>query len=148
MGGCRTESPQVERDEEKTQGRDWVGVRSKEEILHSLDASGKLDGTPFMPENVEVLWEKVQVYKRAQRPATIRPRIRTTRAGSQKRSLTRAVTEGPMPVVRRRACFTGNWHGWPVSEDLRSCRVGHRDGLSKDTRKRHRLMPPIPTLGS
>src|SRR5262245_7050350 len=29
---------------------DWVEVRSKEEILRTLDKSGRLEGLPFMPQ--------------------------------------------------------------------------------------------------
>ncbi len=44
---------------------DWVEVRSKEEILRTLDAKGQLDGTPFMPEMFKYCGKKFQVYKRA-----------------------------------------------------------------------------------
>jgi len=29
---------------------DWVEVRSKQEILETLDKNGRLDGMPFMPQ--------------------------------------------------------------------------------------------------
>ena len=32
---------------------DWVQVRSKEEIISTLDANGRLDELPFMPEMLE-----------------------------------------------------------------------------------------------
>jgi hypothetical protein len=44
---------------------DWVEVRSKEEILRTLDSDGCLDGMPFMPEMFAFCGEKFQVYKRA-----------------------------------------------------------------------------------
>jgi hypothetical protein len=44
---------------------DWVEVRSKEEILATLDADGRLDGMPFMPEMLSSCGRKFQVYKRA-----------------------------------------------------------------------------------
>src|SRR5580700_501108 len=44
---------------------DWVEVRSKDEILRTLDASGQLDGMPFMPEMFAFCGKKFQVYKRA-----------------------------------------------------------------------------------
>ncbi len=44
---------------------DWVEVRSKEEILQTLDASGQLDGMPFMPEMLAFCGKRFQVYKRA-----------------------------------------------------------------------------------
>lgn len=44
---------------------DWVEVRSKEEILGTLDSHGQLDGMPFMPEMLKFCGQKFQVYKRA-----------------------------------------------------------------------------------
>ncbi len=44
---------------------DWVEVRSKEEILRTLDAKGQLEGTPFMPEMFQYCGQRFQVYKRA-----------------------------------------------------------------------------------
>jgi hypothetical protein len=44
---------------------DWVEVRSKEEILKTLDAQGTLDGMIFMPEMFQYCGQKFQVYKRA-----------------------------------------------------------------------------------
>ena len=44
---------------------DWVEVRSKEEILKTLDDKGQLDGTPFMPEMFRFCGQRFQVYKRA-----------------------------------------------------------------------------------
>ncbi len=44
---------------------DWVQVRSKEEILRTLDAKGRLDGMVFMPEMFQYCGQKFQVYKRA-----------------------------------------------------------------------------------
>jgi hypothetical protein len=44
---------------------DWVQVRSKEEILRTLDARGELDGMPFMPEMFSLCGKEFQVYKRA-----------------------------------------------------------------------------------
>jgi hypothetical protein len=44
---------------------DWVEVRSKEEILATLDASGSLAGLPFMPEMLQFCGEKLQVFRRA-----------------------------------------------------------------------------------
>ncbi len=43
----------------------WVEVRSKEEILKTLDDKGQLDGMPFMPEMFRFCGQKFQVYKRA-----------------------------------------------------------------------------------
>lgn len=44
---------------------DWVEVRSKEDILATLDKSGRLDGLPFMPQMLNYCGQKFQVYKRA-----------------------------------------------------------------------------------
>ena len=44
---------------------DWVEVRSKEEILRTLDSDGRLEGMPFMPEMFRFCGQRVQVYKRA-----------------------------------------------------------------------------------
>src|SRR5271155_5328365 len=43
----------------------WVEVRSKEEILRTLDVEGRLDGMPFMPEMFAFCGKRFQVYKRA-----------------------------------------------------------------------------------
>lgn len=44
---------------------DWIEVRSKEEILRSLDEHGRLDNLPFMPQMFEYCGRKFQVFKRA-----------------------------------------------------------------------------------
>jgi hypothetical protein len=44
---------------------DWVEVRSKEEILATLDDKGQLEGMPFMPEMFRFCGQRFQVYKRA-----------------------------------------------------------------------------------
>jgi hypothetical protein len=44
---------------------DWVEVRSKAEILGTLDNRGQLDGMPFMPEMFKYCSERFQVYKSA-----------------------------------------------------------------------------------
>src|SRR5438445_7696641 len=44
---------------------DWVKVRTKEEILKTLDANGRLDGMAFMPEMFQYCGRKFKVYKRA-----------------------------------------------------------------------------------
>jgi hypothetical protein len=44
---------------------EWVEVRSKEEILATLDAEGRLDGLPFMPEMLAHCNQRLQVFKRA-----------------------------------------------------------------------------------
>jgi hypothetical protein len=44
---------------------DWVEVRSKEEVLRTLDSHGLLDGIPFMPEMFAFCGHRFQVYKSA-----------------------------------------------------------------------------------
>jgi hypothetical protein len=44
---------------------DWVEVRSKEEILRSLDENGRLENLPFMPQMFEYCGRKFRVLKRA-----------------------------------------------------------------------------------
>lgn len=44
---------------------DWVKVRSKEEILRTLDANGRLDELPFMPEMLAYCGKVMRVGKRA-----------------------------------------------------------------------------------
>jgi hypothetical protein len=44
---------------------DWVEVRSKDEILASLDKNGCLDGMPFMPEMFAFCGRRFQVHKSA-----------------------------------------------------------------------------------
>lgn len=44
---------------------DWVEVRSKEEILRTLDGNGRLDGMPFMPEMFAFCGKRFRVHKRA-----------------------------------------------------------------------------------
>lgn len=44
---------------------DWVEVRSKEEILRTLDDKAQLDGMQFMPEMFQFCGKRFQVHKRA-----------------------------------------------------------------------------------
>ncbi|MCI0400697.1 MAG: hypothetical protein L0Z68_05280 [Gammaproteobacteria bacterium] len=44
---------------------DLVTVRSKEEVLASLDADGALDALPFMPEMLKYCGQEFRVYRRA-----------------------------------------------------------------------------------
>ena len=44
---------------------DWVEVRSKEEILGTLEADGSLEGMLFMPEMLQFCGRKLQVHKSA-----------------------------------------------------------------------------------
>jgi hypothetical protein len=51
--------------EKKLRVGEWVEVRSKEEILRTLDSDGRLDGMPFMPEMFSFCGKRFQVHKRA-----------------------------------------------------------------------------------
>ena len=44
---------------------EWVRVKSKEEILKTLDKNGRLEGLPFMPEMFQYCGQRVRVFKRA-----------------------------------------------------------------------------------
>jgi hypothetical protein len=44
---------------------DWVQIRSKEEILETLDEKGRLDGLPFMPQMFDFCGQRFQVVKSA-----------------------------------------------------------------------------------
>lgn len=44
---------------------EWVEVKSREEILASLDTEGTLEGMPFMPEMLKYAGRRFRVYKRA-----------------------------------------------------------------------------------
>lgn len=53
---------------------DWVEVRSKDEILRTLDKSGQLEGLPFMPQMFQYCGKRFQVYKRAHKTCdTVNP---------------------------------------------------------------------------
>ena len=49
----------------KTRAGDWVEVRSKEEILRTLDKSGRLDGLPFMPQMFNYCGQCFRVHSNA-----------------------------------------------------------------------------------
>ena len=49
----------------KLKAGEWVEVRSREEILKTLDQDGRLDGLPFMPEMFPYCGRKFRVFKRA-----------------------------------------------------------------------------------
>jgi hypothetical protein len=44
---------------------DWVEIRSKEEILATIDEKGRLDGLPFMPQMFDFCGQRFQVFKSA-----------------------------------------------------------------------------------
>jgi hypothetical protein len=41
---------------------DWVEVRSKEEILRTLDVRGRLDDLPFMPQMFQYSGQRFRIY--------------------------------------------------------------------------------------
>lgn len=43
----------------------WVEVRSKQEILETLDENGRLNGLPFMPEMLKYCGRRFRIYKSA-----------------------------------------------------------------------------------
>ena len=49
----------------KLRAGDLVEVRSKEEILRSLDCDGRFEGLPFMPQMFQYCGQRFPVYKRA-----------------------------------------------------------------------------------
>jgi hypothetical protein len=57
---AETESPSL-----RLRAGEWVEVLSKEEILATLDADGRLDNLPFMPEMFQYCGRKLQVFRRA-----------------------------------------------------------------------------------
>ena len=44
---------------------DWVEVRSREDILRTLDREGRLENLPFMPQMLQYCGRRFRVYKRA-----------------------------------------------------------------------------------
>ncbi len=49
----------------KLRAGDWVEVRSKEEILRTLDNRGQMEGLPFMPQMFQYCGQQFKVFKRA-----------------------------------------------------------------------------------
>lgn len=53
---------------------DWVEVRSKQEILATLDKNGRLEQLPFMPQMMQFCGKRFKVYKRAHKTCdTVNP---------------------------------------------------------------------------
>jgi hypothetical protein len=44
---------------------EWVEIRTKEEILNTLDLKGQLEGLPFMPQMFQYCGQRFRVFKRA-----------------------------------------------------------------------------------
>ena len=49
----------------KYRSGDWVEIRTKEEILQTLDGNGRLDELPFMPSMLQYCGRRFRVFKRA-----------------------------------------------------------------------------------
>jgi hypothetical protein len=49
----------------KLKAGEWVVIRSKEEILRTLDGNGQLDGLPFMPQMLQYCGQRFQVFRRS-----------------------------------------------------------------------------------
>ena len=63
----------------KLRAGDWVEVRSKEEILQTLDKQGQLEHVPFMPQMFKFCGQRFKVYKSAHKTCdTVNP-IRSLR---------------------------------------------------------------------
>jgi hypothetical protein len=58
-------SPMLERRRLNLKAHDWVEVRSREEILATLDENGRLENLPFMPEMLQYCGKRLRVLKRA-----------------------------------------------------------------------------------
>ena len=54
-----------------TQGRDVVEVRSREEILETLDSDGRLEGLPFMPQMLEYCGRRFTVIASAHKTCDV-----------------------------------------------------------------------------
>lgn len=58
----------------KLKAGDWVEIKSKEEILATLDKHGQLEQLPFMPQMFQYCGKRFQVYKRAHKACdTVNP---------------------------------------------------------------------------
>lgn len=60
-----TSSKQTWRHELGLRAGEWVEVRSREEILSTLDKNGRLDELPFMPEMFDCCGKRFRVWKRS-----------------------------------------------------------------------------------
>lgn len=58
---------------------DWVEVRSREEILETLDKNGRLDNLPFMPQMFELCGRKLRVARSAHKTCDTISKVSTSR---------------------------------------------------------------------
>lgn len=68
---------------------DWIEVRSRDQILATLDKNGCLDGTPFMPEMLAFCGRRFQVHKIAHKTCDTTNPIRSRRLERTVHLLTR-----------------------------------------------------------
>ena len=58
----------------KLRAGDWVEVRSKDEVLRSLDKNGRLQELPFMPQMFQYCGKRFKVFRRAHKTCdTVNP---------------------------------------------------------------------------
>ena len=62
---CASQMSRTECQMSNLRAGNWVEVRSKAEILQSLDKNGRLDGLPFMPQMFQYCGQRFRIYKRA-----------------------------------------------------------------------------------
>src|SRR5689334_2093498 len=58
-------NPPLNDNSQELHAGDWVQVKSREEILATLDERGRLDALPFMPEMLQFCGKRFRVYKSA-----------------------------------------------------------------------------------
>src|SRR5690242_3042732 len=58
-------TPERPKKSPELKAEEWVEVRSRREILATLDQRGRLDGMPFMPEMFQYCGKRFRVFKRA-----------------------------------------------------------------------------------
>ena len=78
---------------------DWVEVLSKEDILRTLDNSGRLDGLPFMPQMFKYCGQRFRIYKRADKTCDTVSGL--AEAGAQRAARPRNGAEHSHPVCVR-----------------------------------------------
>ena len=109
---------------------DWVEVRSKDEILRTLDCEGRLDGMPFMPEMLAFCGKRFQVCKRAHKTCdTVFP-VRGRRVAHAAHLDTRC--DGSAHGGCQASCLLFWKDAWlkPVSANSLGSRCVNSEGLS------------------
>lgn len=99
---------------------DWVEVKSKEEILRTLDKQGQLENVPFMPQMFKFCGQRFKVYKSAHKTCdTVNP-IRSLRVADAVHLDVRC--DGEAYGGCQAGCLIFWKTAWlkPVEEDVRS----------------------------